>query len=267
MLKFLIIALLFFPVTSVAQFNELPPELREIGIDENLGQVVPHDIELINENGEIVTIGEYLQKGKPLIITPIYFECPMLCNLILNGLTEGLQQLNWQVGDQFEILTFSFNPEESSQLASDKKKSYLRLLGKPEVADGWHFNTASQENIDRLTEAMGFRYKWSDEAQEFLHGSALVFVSPNGTITRYLYGVTYTELSLRNALFDAAEGRIGSVLERVMLFCYTYDPDSRSYVANAINIMKIGGLLTMTFLSIFLGLLWFRNKSVKTINA
>lgn len=140
-------------------------------------------------------------------------------------------------------------------------------MGKPEVADGWHFNTASQENIDRLTEAMGFRYKWSDEAQEFLHGSALVFVSPNGTITRYLYGVTYTELSLRNALFDAAEGRIGSVLERVMLFCYTYDPDSRSYVANAINIMKIGGLLTMTFLSIFLGLLWFRNKSVKTINA
>ncbi len=268
MRKKLIISLflLFSWSAAVAQLNVTPAEVRDIGVTEMLGDKVPMDITFRDEDGDVVTLGDYLAKGKPIILTPIYFECPSLCNLILNGVTEGLSELNWQIGDQFEVITFSINPEETPELASDKKKSYLRLLGKPEAADGWHFLTMEESEITRLTDAIGFHFKWSEEAQEYLHGSAIMFISPDGTITRYLYGVYYPELALRNALFDAAEGRIGSVMERVMLYCFTYDPDSRSYVPYAVNIMKIGGLLTVSFLGIFLGLLRFR-KGSKNINS
>ena len=175
-------------------------------------------------------------RGKPLIFTPIYYECPMLCNLILNGVTYGLRDLQWQIGDRFEVVTFSIDSAETPELARDNKESYLRLLGKPEAADGWHFMTADQQNIDRLTDCAGFLSSSGVmRPRSSLHGSAIMFVSPNGMITRYLYGIEYTELSLRNALFDAAEGKIGTTLERVMLFCYTFDPDSRSYVPNALK--------------------------------
>jgi len=255
------ILLLLLPVALYAQPVTPPAELNDVGITEKLGDTLPGDIQLVNSMGETVTVDELLSSGKPLIFTPIYYECPMLCNLILNGVTYGLRDLQWQIGDRFEVVTFSIDSAETPELARDNKESYLRLLGKPEAADGWHFMTADQQNIDRLTDALGFEFVWSDEAQGFLHGSAIMFVSPNGMITRYLYGIEYMELSLRNALFDAAEGKIGTTLERVMLFCYTFDPDSRSYVPNALNIMKVGGLLTMTFLGIFLGLLWFRKKA------
>jgi protein SCO1/2 len=263
----LLLSICLYAVSGMAQFNELPPELRDVGIVEKLGDRIPSDVIFTNELGETVTMADFLASGKPLIITPIYYECPMLCNLIINGLTDGLKQLGWKVGDEFEIVTFSIDPDESYELAASKKAGYIRLLGNPDAAKGWHFLTADQENINKITDALGFNFKWSDQAQEFLHGSSIMFVSPNGIITRYLYGIEYTQLSLRNALFDAAEGRIGSVVDRVMLFCYTYDPDSRSYVANAINIMKIGGVLTLSFLSIFLGILWFRHNASKTINA
>jgi protein SCO1 len=258
-MKQLTVALLFtVAILSPAMLLASNPDLREIGVEERLGDYIPGDITLINENGDEVTIADFLSRGRPLIITPIYYECPMLCNLILNGVTYGLRDLTWQIGDRFEVLTFSIDLNETPELARDNKQSYLRLLGKPEVADGWHFLTGDQENINRLTDALGYRFKWSDEAQEFMHGSSIMFVSPNGRITRYLYGIDYPELALRNALFDAADGRIGTTMERVMLYCFTFDPDSRSYVPNAIRIMKVGGAITLAFLGIFLGLLWFR---------
>jgi protein SCO1 len=258
-MKQLYIAILVFVlILSPAYLSAGSPDLREIGVNERLGDVIPGDITLINENGENITIADFLSRGKPLIITPIYYECPMLCNLILNGVTYGLRDLTWQIGERFEVLTFSIDPDETSELARNNKESYLRLLGKPEATNGWHFLTGDEQNIQRLTEALGYKFKWSEEAQEFLHGSAIMFISPNGRITRYLYGIDYPELSLRNALFDAAEGRIGSTIERVMLYCFTFDPDSRSYVPNAIRIMKVGGAITLAFLGIFLGLLWFR---------
>jgi protein SCO1/2 len=258
-MKHFSLAILFFAlIVFPAKLLGSSPDLREIGVTENLGDIIPGDITLINENGKEVTIADFLSRGRPLIITPIYYECPMLCNLILNGVTYGLRDLTWQIGERFEVLTFSIDPSETHALAQDNKESYLRLLGKPEAADGWHFLTGDEHNIKRLTEALGYRFKWSDDAQEFLHGSAIMFVSPNGRITRYLYGIDYPEIALRNALFDAADGRIGSTMERVMLYCFTFDPDSRSYVPNALRIMKVGGAITLTFLGIFLGLLWFR---------
>ncbi len=262
------IILLLVSSSSFAQLplSDLPPELRDIGVDELLGDKLPMDVKFVNEIGDTVTLADFFTTGKPVIITPIYFECPMLCNLIINGLTDGLKELTWQPGNEFEIVTFSIDPTETHELAAEKKSSYIRLLGKPEAANGWHFLATDQENIDKMTAALGFRFKWSEEAQEFLHGSAIMFISPDGTITRYLYGIDYPTLNLRNALYDAAEGKIGSVVERVMLYCYSYDPDSRSYVANAVNIMKLGGLLTLMGLSIFLGLLWFKKKPSTTIN-
>jgi protein SCO1 len=263
---YIYIAFFLFPITLLAQFSDLPPELRDIGIEERLGERVPLDITFTNESGQQVTLEDFFQSGKPVIITPIYYECPMLCNLILNGLTDGMKTLSWQPGNQFEVITFSIDPNEGHELAAMKKEGYIKLLDKPNAAYGWHFLTTDQQNIDRLTDALGFKFRWSDQAQEFLHGSAIMFISPNGQITRYLYGIDYPQISLRNALFDAAEGKIGTVIDKVVLYCYTYDPDSRSYVASAVNIMKLGGLVTLMGLSIFLGLLWFRKNTSKTIN-
>lgn len=261
----LLTALLTIALTAPAAFasqpDALPSVLRDIGVDERLGERLPGDITFFNEDSVSVTLAELLSAGRPVILTPIYYDCPMLCNLILNGLTEGLSDLQWQIGKDFDVITFSIDPDETPELAQNKKRSYLRLLGKPEAEPGWHFLTADQENITRITELIGYKYRWSEEEQEFLHGSAIVFISPDGMITRYLYGINYPELNLRNALFDAAEGKIGSTMERVMLFCYTFDPDSNSYVADAMRIMKVGGVLTLAMMGIFFGLLWFRKKA------
>jgi protein SCO1/2 len=187
----------------------------------------------------------------------------MLCGLILNGVNDAVEELQWTLGEDYHIVTFSFDPKETSTLALAKKNRYIKENSEDDIQNGWHFLTADSLTIETLTQSIGFSFKWSEESQEYLHTANIVFLSPTGRITRYLYGAQFSNIDMRNALFDAADGKIGTVIDRVVLYCYTYDPDSRSYVPTAVNIMKLGGLLTLILLGSLLGILWFREKSRK----
>jgi len=233
---------------------------RDIGIEEKLGEFIPLDLVFTNESGEEVTLQKYFEKGKPVLLNLIYFNCPSLCSLILNGVADGINDLTWTPGNQFTVLTVSIDHNEDHIIASQQKQAYLEMLNKDGIEDGWHFLTGSEENIRALSNAVGFNFKWSDEAQEYLHGSGIMFISPEGRISRYLYGVMYSELNIRNALFDAADGRVGSTVERIMLYCFTYDAESGSYTPYAVRIMKLGGVAMLLVLGLFLGIFWIRER-------
>lgn len=234
--------------------------LRQIGIDEKLGDYIPLDLVFTNENGEQVTLEQYFAEGRPVLLNLIYFRCPSICSLILNGVADGLRDLRWTPGNQFTVLTVSIDHNEDSELASQNREAYLRMLNRPGAENGWHFLTGTEDQIKALSDAVGFNFKWSEEAQEFLHGSAIMFLSPNGRVTRYLYGVQFSELNIRNALFDAADGRVGSTIERIMLYCFSFDENTGTYTPYALGIMKVGGIAILFILGITIGLFWLRDR-------
>ena len=245
---------------ALAQHNIPPEQLEDVGVTEKLGEYVSGDIMLYNEHGEEVALDEYLNNGRPLIVAMVYYECPMLCNLILQGMMRGVSELSWQPGREFDILTVSISPTETPELARANKQNYLEELGNPDAADGLHFMTGREEEVRRLGDEVGFYYKWNEQTQEYMHGSTLIFLSEEGHISRYLHGIDYPELMLRNALYDAADGRIGSTIDRVVLYCFQYDSEAGSYVPVAVNIMKLGGLATLLVLGVFLGFFFMRER-------
>ncbi len=245
---------------SQAEIEENKALLQQLEITERLGDTIPSDIMLVNEEGEQVALSSFFDTGKPVLLNLIYYNCPSMCSLILNGVADAVEELRWDPGKEYEIVTISIDPEEDHLMASQQKERYVNQVNRSGLSDGWHFLTTDQHNVDRITEAVGMPFVWSDEAQEFLHASAIMFVSPEMKITRYLYGVTYRELDVRNALFDAADGKIGSTIERIALFCFTYDPDSRSYVPYAMNIMKVSGVVVLLGLGLFLGFFWLKER-------
>ncbi len=245
---------------AAAQHNIPPAELENVGVTEKLGDYVSGDVQLYNEFGEKVVLEQYLNNGRPLMLAMVYFECPMLCNLILQGMMKGVRELAWQPGKEFDILVVSISPTETPELALANKERYLEQLGNPDAAKGMHFLTSTEEEVRRLGDQVGFYYQWNDLTQEYMHGSTLIFLSENGRISRYLHGIDYPELMLRNALYDAAEGRIGSTIDRIVLYCFQYDASSGSYVPVAVNIMKLGGVATLLILGVFLGFFFLRER-------
>lgn len=244
-----------------AQLNQSKPQiLEDIGVDEKLGDNIPLDLKFANSEGDSVRLGDLLESGKPVLLNPLYYECPTLCSLVLDAVYKVVDQLVWSPGDDYTIISFSIDPEEGPDLAAQNKRSYLESLDRPNADEGWHFLTGNQQNIEALTESIGFKYKYDEETGEYLHLASIMLLSPEGKITRYLYGATFRELDLRNALHEAADGKIGSAIDQVVLYCFTYDPSSQSYVPVAMNIMKLGGLATVIILGIFLGIFWRRER-------
>jgi protein SCO1 len=256
-----LISVFFIFDTAKAQLNQNRPAiLEEIGVDERLGDNIPLDLRFANSNGDSVSIGELIENGKPVLLNPLYYECPILCSLVLDGVFKVVKELAWTPGKDYTIISFSIDPEEGPELAAEFKERYLADLNRPGAEDGWHFLTGKGESIKALTEAIGFNYKYDERTGEYLHLASIMMISPEAVITRYLYGANFREFDLRNGLYEAADGRIGSPMERVLLYCFTYDPSSQSYVPVAINIMKIGGLATVIILGIFLGVFWRRER-------
>ena len=255
----LTVSLAFTPLAS-AQHNITPEELENVQVTEKLGNYISGDITLHNEYGDQVRIDDYLDNDRPLMLALIYFECPMLCNLILQGMMRGVSELDWQPGEEFDILAVSISPEEGPELAHANKQNYLEELGNPDAATGMHFLTGTESEVRRLADQVGFGYQWNDQTQEYMHGSTLIFLSEQGRVSRYLHGVDYPELMIRNALSDAAEGRIGSTMDRIVLYCFQYDADAGTYVPVAVNIMKLGGVATLLLLGAFLGFFFFRER-------
>jgi protein SCO1/2 len=233
--------------------------LREIGIDQHLNEQIPLDLTFRDEAGQSVQLGQYFGK-KPVILALVYYQCPMLCTLTLNGLVSALKVLSFDVGNQFNVVTVSFNPSETPQLAAQKKQTYLKSYGRAGADAGWHFLTGDEANIKRLTEAVGFRYRWVPEQNQFAHAAGITVLTPSGKIARYFFGVEYAPRDLRLGLVEASQERIGSPVDQLLLYCFHYDPATGKYGAVVMNIVRLGGAVTVLLLGGALLVMWRRER-------
>lgn len=247
-------------VPALAQQNTLPTELEGVGVDEKLGARVNLDLQFTAENGYQVPLRKYFESGRPVVLNLVYYKCPMLCNLVLNAQTKVLRDLQWTVGREFEIVTVSIDPQEMFNLAQSKKKWYLEQYGRYDAASGWHFLTDYQGNVQRLAEQVGFNYRWDARTEQWSHAAAVMVLTPDGRVSRYLYGIQYRERDMRLALTEASEGKLGTMGDKLLLYCFHYDPAAKSYVPFARNIMKLGGATTVLVLGIFLSAMWRRER-------
>lgn len=262
----LTISVLLYTQSVYAQLNQFSPKvLEEIEVDEKLGENIPLDLEFITSDGDTVTLKDLFEDDKPVLLNPLYYDCPVLCSLVLESVYKVVDELLWSPGKDYTIISFSIDPNEDAELAASNKEFYLSKLDKPDANNGWYFLTGSEESIASLTESIGFGYKYDERTGEYLHLASIMMLSPQGTITRYLYGAEFKEFDLRNALYEAADGTIGSSIDKVILYCFTYDPSSQSYVPVAMNIMKLGGLATVIILGIFLGVFWRRERQKESL--
>ena len=237
--------------------DTLPPILRNVGITQRLNAQVPLDTDFRDEEGRSVRLGDYFG-DKPVVLVLAYFRCPMLCTQVLNGLVDGLRGVPWDIGDQFRVLTVSFDAREGPELAAAKKASYLESYGRPGTADGWHFLTGERAAIDRLAEAVGFHYEYDAEKDQFAHASGIMVLTPDGKVSRYLLGIRFLPRDLRLALVEASAGKVGTPVDQVLLFCMQYDPASGKYTAAVMNLVRLAGGLLFGALALFVGRAWYR---------
>ena len=242
--------------------NGLPPALQEIGIEQKLGEQLPLDAEFKDENGNAVRLGDYFGKKRPVVLALVYYECPMLCNQVLNGLTGSLKGISFDAGKDFDVVAVSFDARENEKpsLAANKKASYLQRYGRGGSENGWHFLTGSQESIDKITGATGFKYKWDEQTDQFAHGSAVMVATPDGQLSRYLYGIDYSPKDLKFAMMDSAESKIGNPAEQLFLYCFHYDPSTGRYGLAVLRVVRLGGVLTILGVLAMFFVFWRLNK-------
>lgn len=255
------VVLFLHPDTVFGQLNKQKPrDLQNVGIEEKLGETLPGELRFATSEGDSISLSELLAGDKPVLLNPVYYECPQLCTMVIDAVLKGVRDVNWNPGTDYRIVTFSFDPGEDHKLAAENKTRIMDKLDREGAAEGWYFLTGKQPAIRALTKAIGFKYEKLERGSDYAHGAAIMFASPDGVLTRYLYGIGFTGFNIRNALYEAADGNIGSTVEQALLYCYQYDPDSRSYVPVAWRVMRLGGLVTLLFLGIFLAFLWLREK-------
>lgn len=228
-----------------------PPQLKHVGIQQRLGKQIPADLEFRNEAGKQVRLGQYLGNG-PVILNFVYFHCPMLCGQVLQGLTGALRAIGYTVGRDFTVLTVSFDPQETPDMAAAKKKMVLATYGRPEAEKGWHFLTGSAASIAALTQAAGFQYQYNAQSNQFAHPTAIMVLTPEGKIAQYYYGIEYAPRDLRLGLVQASNGQIGTLTDEALLYCYRYDPQSGTYSAIISRVLRISGAVWLAMVSVFL---------------
>jgi protein SCO1 len=224
--------------------NVRPLYLQNVGIEQRLDAQVPPDLAFIDDTGRPVKLGDYFGK-KPLILNLVYYTCPMLCGESLAGLSAAMKMIKFDVGNEFEVITVSFNPKETPQIAAAKKKEYVKRYGRASAEKGWHFLTGSADSINVLTKAVGFQYQYDESRKQYAHATAIMVLTPQGHIARYFYGVDFPPKDLRLGLVEATSGKIGNPVDQVLLYCYHYDPATGKYGAIVSNILKLGGALTI----------------------
>ncbi len=246
----------------VASNNSKVPILQRVGIDQKLNNQVPLDLTFRDESGRSVPLRSFFGQH-PVILTLVYYQCPMLCTQVLNGLVSSMLPLKLDPGKDFEIVTVSFDPSETPQMAAEKKALYVRRYGRPGAAKAWHFLTGDQANIKALAGAVGFRYEYDPKIKQFAHVSAITLLTPDGRVSRYYYGIEYTPRDLRLGLVESSKGQIGNVVDQVILYCYHYDPTTGKYGAVVINMLRLGAILTMLILGSFMVIMFRRDAQVK----
>ncbi|WP_146110125.1 SCO family protein [Salinibacter sp. 10B] len=238
--------------------NQERDQLKGVGIERQLGDSVPTDLTFRNESGETVTLGQYLDGKTPVILNLVYHDCPMLCGLMLDGFTSSLKSLEWTPGEEFRVLTVSFNHREGSEMARQKKETYVERLGRPDAAEGWHFLTGDKQTIQKLTDAVGFNFRWVEKKQEYAHPTTQIFLSGRGVVTRYIYGIEVPGGDVRKALVEASNGEVGNAIDQAAMYCFQFDPEKNTYTADAFNLMKIGSVFTVLLLGGLLFVFWRR---------
>ena len=246
------------PVEPGLPASAVPPALREVGFDQNLNQLLPLDTELVDEQGQAVKIGDYFGK-RPVVVAFVYYGCPMLCLQSLSSLASTLGVMSQNPGEDFEVVSVSIDPRETPEMAREKKAHYVQRSGKPSIANGWHYLTGAEPNIQKLTKAAGFRYVWDEQTQQYAHPAGIVIATPDGRVSRYLFGIDYGPRDLQLAVLDASEGKIGSVFSRALLYCYHYDLSAGRYSLAIMRIVQVAGAATVISLASLI-LVWTRRE-------
>jgi protein SCO1/2 len=231
--------------------DQKPTVLAKVAFEQRLNEPLPLDLRFKDEAGRDVRLGDYFGE-RPVVLAFVYYECPMLCTQVLNGLTGVLKLIDSTVGKEFDVVTVSFDPRETSVLAAAKKKVYLDDYKRPEAERGWHFLTGAEASIAELTKAAGFSYVWDDSTKQFAHASGIVVATPEGKLSRYFFGIDYAARDLQFALIESSAGKIGSLTEKLLLYCYHYDPKSGAYGFVAMQAVRIGGVVTLAALAAFM---------------
>ncbi|OZC03235.1 SCO family protein [Rubricoccus marinus] len=254
------------PIEGQQPEGALPNRLQGgVGVIERLGDKVSPETQFVDSDGEIVRIGDLLNQGKPVVVSFVYYNCPMLCSLVLDGFADAMAESDLQPGEDYTALALSFDSRDTPALASGAKEKYVPLVDKPGAASGFHFWTGEEDAIEQFTSEAGFEFAWDAKTQEFAHNAVLVFLSPDGTVTRYLYGVMFPQRDFKLALVEAGQGTVGSTVDRILLTCYQFDPDARSYSLAILGVMKWGGGALM--LALIGGLAFFWRREVQRQNA
>ena len=253
---------------SVGEGSGLPPALKTIGIEQKLSNQLPLDTELKDESGNLVKLGSYFNSGRPVVIAFVYYECPMLCNQVLNGLTGSLKGVSFDAGKEFDVVAISFDAKEFDKpgLAQNKKTSYMQRYGRPGTEKGWHFLTGTEASIQAVTQAAGFSFKWDDKSDQFAHAAGVMVATPEGKLSRYLYGIDYSPKDLKFAVMESAESKVGNAAEQLLLYCFHYDPSTGKYGLAILNVMRLGGIATLMGMGVMGFVFWRRNKR-KTVNS
>jgi protein SCO1/2 len=231
--------------------SNVPPQFKDVTFAQRLGQKLPLDTRFTDDSGRSVALGEYFGR-KPVVLSFVYYQCPMLCSQVMNGISSALKVLPFTAGEEFDVVLVSFDPRDTPEAANAKKRAHLEHWAARETSNGWHFLTGSEEAIRQVTSAAGFTYQWDPESNQFAHVSGVLVATPDGTLSRYFYGVEFSPRDLRLALIDSGNGKIGSVVDELLLYCFQYDPSHGRYGAVFMNIMRLGGVLTVCFIGAFI---------------
>ena len=225
--------------------GKLPTPLREVGFEQRLAENIPLDLPFVDSEGQPVVLGDFFGQERPVVLALVYYECPVLCIMILNGLVSSLDILSFNPGVEYEVVVVSFDPGETPALAKHKRTNILDQFGRPGTEGGFHFLTGDQAAIDAITDAVGFSYVYDAETDQFAHASGITILTPEGRISRYLFGVEYAPKDMRLALVESAQLKIGSAVDQLLLFCYLYDPQTGKYGAATMNLVRLGGGITV----------------------
>lgn len=248
LLVWALLGLLTANLMAEQRIEPAPRELQQVGVTEHLNAQLPLDLPFVDVDGKKVTLGQFFDGQRPVLLTMNYSNCPMLCNLQLSGLFEGLGRMTWDIGQNFQMVTVSIDPKETAERARLTKQKYLKTYGRPAAASDWHFLTGEDPNIHRLADAVGFHYTYDAESGQYAHPAVVMVCTPDGHLSRYLQGIEYDPQTLRLALVEAGEGKIGSALDQAVLFCFHYDAARGRYAPAAIKLMRVGGVLSIVVL-------------------
>lgn len=236
------------------------PQLDGLTVEEHLSQQLDLNREFVDEDGQQVTLGKYFDGRRPVLLTMVYYGCPSLCNYHLNGLVDTFKKMGGSLGRDFQLVAVSMDSKEDSDLAAAKKESYLAALGQVGAENSWHFLVGKEKNVQALAAELGFKFRWDEAGKQFAHSSVAYVMTPDGIISRYLYGIEFPPRTLKLSILEAAQGKIGNIIDQVILYCFKFNPAKNKYTLAAFNVMRVVALLTVIVLALFLIPIWLREK-------